>query len=256
MTQLADKYEVRQHVATRVGEWPLNDLYGVWEDPADINFEELPDSFVLKVTSGSGPNILCKEKSLLNIEEARSQLRSWMRENEYWIGREWAYKDIKPRVICEKFLADDQGHIPSDYKLFCFHGEPRFVQVDTDRFTNHRRDLFGLDWKLLPFQYSYPASDIQVSRPQHLDTMLSLARALSDGFPFVRVDFYSMRERVVFGEMTWYPEGGMGRFNPEKYDLEIGKALTLPRPFNASFTSRVWSKMAWRMRTGGSLRSS
>lgn len=242
MTQLADKYGVRQHVAARVGEWPLNDLYGVWEDPDDINFEQLPDSFVLKVTSGSGQNILCKDKALLNIAEARSQLKKWMQENEYWIGREWAYKNIKPRVICEKFLTDDQGHVPSDYKLFCFKGEPRFVQVDTDRFTDHRRDLFDLEWKLLPFQYSYPTSAIQIAKPYHLETMVGLARALSEGFPFVRVDFYSMRERVVFGEMTWYPEGGMGLFNPEKYDLEIGKTLVLPRPVNASLASRVWSK--------------
>jgi hypothetical protein len=256
MTRLADKYEVRTHVAARVGDWLLNELYGVWEDWSTLDFNRLPDSFVLKVTSGSGQNIICRDKSLLDFERARRQLREWMKQNEYRVGREWAYKDIRPRVICEKFLTDDEGHIPCDYKLFCFHGEPRFVQVDTDRFTNHRRDLFDLEWKLLPFQYSYPATDAPISKPRQLETMVSLARALSEGFPFVRVDFYSMGERVVFGEMTWYPEGGLGRFHPEEYDLEVGRALTLPGPVNASFTSRVWSKMARRTPTARSLRSS
>lgn len=256
MPRLADKYEVRSHVAARVGEWVLNDLYGVWENPADVDFQQLPDSFVLKVTSGSGQNILCRDKSLLNVEQARSQLRDWMRQNEYWVGREWAYKNIKPRIICERFLTDDRGHIPCDYKLFCFHGEPSFVQVDTDRFTNHSRDLFDLQWKLLPFNYSYPPSSIQIPKPKHLETMVSLARALSEGFPFVRVDFYSTQERVVFGEMTWYPEGGLGRFDPEEYDLEIGRSLTLPRAVNASLASRVWSKMARSTRIASSPRNS
>jgi len=251
MTRLADKHEVRAYVAARVGDWLLNDLYGVWEDPADVDFDRLPESFVLKVTSGSGQNILCRSKSLLNVEQARVQLRDWMRRNEYWVGREWAYKNIKPKIICEKYLMDEEGHIPCDYKLFCFHGEPRFVQVDTDRFSNHCRDLFDLRWEVLPFSYSYPPSGVQVPRPQCLETMVSIARTLSEGFPFVRVDLYSTHERVVFGEMTWYPEGGLGRFNPEAYDVEIGKLLMLHRAIRPSFADRVWSKVTCPIRSAG-----
>jgi hypothetical protein len=239
MSQLADKYEVRTYVATRVGDWLLNDLYGVWDDPSTLMFDQLPESFVLKVTSGSGQNILCRDKSRLNVESTRRQLAEWMRRSEYWGVREWAYKNIKPRIICERFLRDEQGGIPDDYKFFCFDGEPHFVQIDIDRFTNHRRDLFDLEWKLLPFRLGYASSGRDIPRPGNLEQMISVARALSRGFPFVRVDLYAIRERVFFGEMTWYPEGGLGRFSPDIYDLYIGQALTLPKPSGSSLVKRL-----------------
>jgi hypothetical protein len=241
MTQLADKYAVRTHVAARVGDWLLNDLYGVWDDPSALVFDQLPSSFVLKVTSGSGLNILCRDKSQLNVESTRSELAEWMRYNEYWDAREWAYKNIRPRIICERFLTDERGAIPDDYKFFCFDGEPRFVQIDTDRFTNHRRDFLDLEWKLLPFRLDYSSSGREMPRPGNLEQMISVARALSQGFPFVRVDLYAIRERVFFGEMTWYPEGGLGRFSPDVYDLYIGQALTLPKPSGSSLVKRLRS---------------
>jgi hypothetical protein len=240
MTQLADKYEARTLVAARVGDWLLNDLYGVWDDPWALAFDQLPDSFVLKVTSGSGKNILCRDKSRLDAESTRRQLAHWMRRSEYWVGREWSYKNIKPRIICERFLTDERGGIPNDYKFFCFNGEPRFVQVDTDRFTNHCRVFFDLEWKQLPFNITYPSSARDIPRPGNIETMISAARALSRGFPFVRVDLYSLRERVIFGEMTWYPGGGLEQFSPAIYDLHIGQALTLPKPSGLS--------LAWRLR--------
>jgi len=243
MTQLADKCKVRGYVAARVGDSLLNDLYGVWDDPWAVEFERLPDSFVLKVTSGSGQNVLCRDKAKLNVERTRLQLAEWMKRNEYWVSREWAYKRITPRIIGERFLKDEQGNVPSDYKLFCFNGEPLFVQVDTDRFTDHRRDLFDLDWKLLPFNIMYSSSQRAIPRPANLETMISAARALSQGFPFVRVDLYSTGERMIFGEMTWYPEGGLSAFIPDSYDLEWGNVLRLPSPMGASLFERVWSSM-------------
>jgi hypothetical protein len=250
MTQLADKYEARTLVAARVGDWLLNDLYGVWDDPWALAFDQLPNSFVLKVTSGCGQNILCQDKSRLDAESTRRRLAHWMKRSEYWVVREWAYKNIKPRIICERFLTDERGRIPNDYKYFCFNGEPRFVQVDTDRFTtNHRRDFFDLEWKWLPFNMqlpfniTYPSGGRDIPRPGDLETMISVARALSRGFPFVRVDLYSLRERVIFGEMTWYPGGGLGPFSPAIYDLLIGQVLTLPKPSGSS--------LAWRLRFGG-----
>jgi hypothetical protein len=227
--RLADKYEVRNYVAQQVGGWLLNDLYGVWDHPSALVFDQLPKSFVLKVTSGSGQNILCRDKSQLDLEKTQRKLAKWMKRSEYRVAREWCYKDIRPRIICERLLSDEGGAIPSDFKFFCFNGEPLFVQLDTDRFTNHRRDLFDLDWKLLPFRIEYPSCGREVQRPPNIETMISVARSLSRGFPFVRVDLYSIRERVIFGEMTWYPEGGLGRFTPEIYDLHLGQALTLPK---------------------------
>jgi hypothetical protein len=244
VTQLADKYEVRSYVAQQVGGWLLNDLYGVWDHPSALVFDQLPKSFVLKVTSGSGQNILCRDKSQLDLEKTQRKLAKWMKRSEYWRQREWCYKNIKPRIICERFLTDETGAIPSDFRFFCFDGEPLFVQLDMDNFANHRRDFFDLDWKLLPFnQGVYPSSGLDIQRPQNLETMISVARALSRGFPFVRVDLYSIRERVIFGEMTWYPVGGLVIFTPETYDLNLGQALKLPKSSNSAFLRRLSSKM-------------
>jgi hypothetical protein len=244
VTQLADKYEVRSYVAQQVGGWLLNDLYGVWDHPSALVFDQLPKSFVLKVTSGSGQNILCRDKSQLDLEKTQRKLAKWMKRSEYWRQREWCYKNIKPRIICERFLTDETGAIPSDFRFFCFDGEPLLVQLDMDRFANHRRDLFDLDWKLLPFNMGlYPSSGLDIQRPQNLETMISVARALSRGFPFVRVDLYSIRERVIFGEMTWYPVGGLVIFTPETYDLNLGQALKLPKSSNSAFLRRLSSKM-------------
>jgi hypothetical protein len=243
MTQTTDKYEVRAFVTARIGGWLLNELYGVWDDPEAMaaTVDRLPQSFVLKVTSGSGQNIFCGNKSELDIDTTKRRLAQWMRRSEYWVSREWAYKNIRPRVICERFLTDEAGHLPSDYKFFCFDGEPRVIQVDTDRFTDHRRDLFDLDWRLLPFSFGYRPSDRSIPRPADLSTMLSVARALSAGFPFVRVDLYSTRHGPIFGEMTWYPEGGLGRFSPVEYDLELGQALNLPSPSRSFGRQRLLS---------------
>lgn len=228
VTRLADKYEVRGYVAERVGPGILNELYGVWDRVADIHFETLPDAFVLKVTWGSEMNILCRDKSQLDIDKTRRQLTLWTQRNHYWSHREWSYKNIPPRIIGERFLIDSHLGTPPDYKFFCFGGEPRFVQVDTGRFTAHARDLFDLEWRHLPFAFIYPPSGRAIPRPSNLHEMVTCARALSAGFPFVRVDLYSIDGQTVFGEMTWYPEAARGWFIPDAYDRHWGEALPLP----------------------------
>ena len=228
MTQLADKYAVRDFVAARLGPSFLNDLYGVWDDPNAIPFDTLPESYVLKVNHGSGQNIFCWDTSRLNTPRIRAQLAQWLRRSEYWRSREWAYKNISPRILCERILSDEQGNVPADFKFFCFSGEPRVIQVHTDRFTKHQRDLFDPRWRPLPFSFGYPSSGQDIPRPATLDAMLSAARTLSQGFPFVRVDLYAIGERVIFGEMTWYPGGGLNRFMPESADRELGDLLILP----------------------------
>jgi TupA-like ATPgrasp len=246
LTRLTDKYEVRGYVAQQAGEWLLNDLYGIWDDPSALDFDQLPESFVLKVTSGSSQSLFCRDKSLLDAEETRRKLAKWMKRTEYWRSREWCYKNIRPRIICERFLTDENGAIPSDFKFLCFNGEPLIVQFDMDRFTSHRRELFDLDWKPLPFRLGSPlSSGLDIQRPTNFETMISVVRALSRGFPFVRVDLYSVRERVIFGELTWYPAGGLMRFTPDDYDLRMGRALTLPKPTNSSSLRRLASRVRW-----------
>jgi hypothetical protein len=229
VTRLADKYEVRTYVAELVGSKILNELYGVWERVADIDFAMLPEAFVLKVTWGSGMNILCPKKSELNVRDTKEALALWMSRNYYWSWREWCYKNIKPRIICERFLSDSLWGTPPDYKFFCFGGEPRCVQVDTTRFTQHGRDFFDLDWQLLPFNCGvYPSSGQTIARPSNLDEMAEFARRLSNGFPFVRVDFYAIDGQTLFSEMTWYPGAARLRFIPESYDRYWGDVLQLP----------------------------
>jgi TupA-like ATPgrasp len=246
VTRLADKYEVRSYVAQQVGDWLLNDLYGTWDDASALVVDRLPESFVLKVTSGSTQSIFCRDKSLLDVERIRRQLAQWLKRSEYWRAREWCYKNIRPQIICERFLTDERGNIPSDFKFFCFDGEPRFVQLDIDRFGDHRRDFFDLNWKRLPFNIGSESSSGQnVQRPHNLETMILVARALSRGFPFVRVDLYSIREGVIFGEMTWYPGGGLMLFSPDSYDLQLGQALRLPKSSNSGLLRRLSSSTGW-----------
>ena len=228
-TQCADKYAVRQFVTDRGLERILNPLYGVWERPEDIRFETLPGTWAMKVNHGSGQNMFRLDTALPpNTERIRRQLAVWMKRSEYWRSREWAYKNIPPRIICEALLSDENGQAPRDYKFFCFGGTPRFVQVDSDRFSDHRRDFFDLDWKPVPFGMKFPPSGQTIEPPKALADMAAYAQLLSRKFPFVRVDFYAMDERVVFGEMTWYPGGGTERFTPNEYDRVCGEMIVLP----------------------------
>ncbi len=229
MTKCADKYAVRDFVTDRGCGHLLNELYGAWDTPEEITFGSLPAEYIMKVNHGSGQNFIRRAGDTRTVGGMRSQLAQWMKRSEYWHSREWAYKDIQPKIICERLLKDVHGNVPPDYKFFCFNGEPHMIQVDTDRFTTHHRDLFDLEWKRLPFSLEYAASGQEIPKPETLESMISAARALSQGFPFVRVDFYAMGARVIFGEMTWYPAGGLGKFTPDEYDAYYGEMLSLPQ---------------------------
>ncbi len=228
MTQCADRYAVRKFVRERGCESILNELYGVWETPEEIPFEFLPDEYIMKVNHGSGLNFIRRTGDTRTVAGMRQQLTQWLQRSEYWTSREWAYKDIPPRILCERLLKDEHGHGPADYKFYCFNGEPKMIQVDTGRYTAHPRDLFDLTWTPMPFSFEHLSSGQAHPQPVTLMQMISAAQTLSQGFPFVRVDFYSMGDRIVFGEMTWYPEGGVGRFTPDEYDARYGEMIVLP----------------------------
>lgn len=226
-SKLADKYAVRDYVNERIGKDFLNDLLGVWDHPSEIDWSALPDSFVLKATHGSGTNILVKDKAVVDQFKIQEQLTHWLAMDYSQCGREWVYREIPRRIIAERFLYDATGGVPQDFKIFCFNGEPRYIQVDVDRFGDHRRAYYDVAWQRQPYTILHEQYDGDINKPQYIETMLKAARALAQDIPFVRVDFYAL-PKIVFGEMTFYPENGTGPFEPSEWDLRLGELLELP----------------------------
>jgi len=227
LTNLVDKYAVRDFVHERIGEEYLIPLVGVYEHADDIPFDQLPARFVIKATHGSGWTLLCFDRNHYDWEQAKKRIAHWLSSNFFRVGREWAYRDVPPRVVCEEMIDDGSGQPPPDYKIFCFHGEPRLIQVDLNRFSGHRRNLYDTQWNLLPTEFEYPVGDPELAAPPNLGKMLNVAKLLSASFPFVRVDLYSTPRGVYFGEMTFFPEKGVGRFRPYRFDEEFGRHLDL-----------------------------
>jgi hypothetical protein len=228
-TIVADKYAVRGYVAERVGPQILNELYGHWTRVSDIDFDALPDAFVLKVNWGWRYNIFCRKKADLDLEYVRWQLTEWLRRSHYWTTREWCYKNIAPRILCERLLVDPVEVNPIEYAFHCFGGEPRFVRVHTDRATKLTSDIFTLDWQAPPFVVNRASSGKVVHPPPNFAQMISCARRLAQGWPFVRVDLYGIAGQTVFSEMTLYPGAGANRFIPESYEYYWGEQLQLPK---------------------------
>ncbi len=230
MTQCADKYAVREFIQKKIGGRILNELYGVWDNVDEIEFDSLPKSYVLKATHGSGWNIIVKKNSNLNRCEAKRKLKKWLKTNHYnRLSREWVYKNIQPKIICEKYLEDENGQLP-DYKFHCFHGNPRLIQVDLDRYTHHKRILYNPEWEKCNFQWGdYPyEKEMTVPPPACLKDMLEISRVLSRGFPFVRIDLYDVKGSPFFSEIGFQPDAGFAKFTPEHWDAEFGKLLELP----------------------------
>ncbi len=228
-TQMVDKYKVRQHIAEKLGKDYLIPLLGVWENFDHVDFDGLPNQFVLKSTHDSGGVLICQNKSEFERGRAKRIFDKRLKNNYYWPTREWVYKSIAPRIIAEQYMVDETGAELKDYKLFNFNGEPRLIQVDFNRFTGHKRNLYTTSWEPIDVRFMYPSDpNAPIVKPLLLDKMLDCARTLSKGIPFVRSDFYSIHDRLYFGELTFYPEAGYTTFSPEVYDDEIGNWLALP----------------------------
>ena len=227
-TKLADKYLVREWIEEQIGSKYLIPLLGVWNNFDEIDFDKLPEKFVLKANHGSHWNIIVKDKSKLDKSKAKKKFDKWMaRDYTFKAGLELQYRGIKPKIIAEKFIEDTNGEL-NDYKIMCFNGEPKFVWVDCGRYSNHTKNIYDLDWNLQPFKMTYPISKTPIARPENLDKMIELAKILCKDFAFVRVDFYNVDGKIYFGEMTFTSMSGTDKFEPEKYDLELGNMLTLP----------------------------
>ena len=226
--RFADKYTVREYIAERIGRGHLVPLYGVWGSFRDIPFESLPDQFVLKVTQGCGYNYICKDKSQVDYQKLKRLVDGWMSQDFYLQEREAQYKIGKPRIVCEAYLEDDSGSL-RDYKFWCSQGEPKVIQVDTDRFTGHKCELLDTSWRRLPYAQ---AANFQVAAdlagpPVLLPEMLRIARVLSQGFPFVRVDLYMANGTVYFGELTFTPGSGIVTLDTDQGELELGKLVDI-----------------------------
>ncbi|WP_416145247.1 ATP-grasp fold amidoligase family protein [Planococcus koreensis] len=227
--QLVDKYEVRNYISSKIGEDYLIPLIGVYNHVDEIDFGTLPDSFVLKCTHDSGGVVICKDKGSFDLHAAKEKLERHMAINYYWTKREWPYKYVTPKIVCEKYMVDESGLELKDYKIFCFQGVPKMIQVDFDRFQGHKRNLYTPAWQYIAASIEYPTDpDKKINKPQQLDQMLDLAGALSNGFPHVRVDFYSINERVYFGELTFHHGSGIEKFEPGSLEVRMGEWIKIP----------------------------
>jgi len=227
---MADKYEVRKYIAQTIGEEYLIPFYGVWNKFDEISFNALPDQFVLKCSHDSGGTVICKNKQSFDIEKTRKIFKERLARNYYWSNREWVYKKIKPRIIAEELMIDESGVELKDYKFFCFNGEPKIIEVDIGQFTNrYFRNFYSPKWEFQKLINDKPnAPQNSVPAPPTLDLMINLARKLSADIIHVRVDFYSIYEKVYFGELTFFDSGGYTIFEPPEWNRTFGDWIKLP----------------------------
>lgn len=229
---MSDKYLVKEFISKEIGDRYVIPLIGVWSSVDEINFDELPDKFVLKCNHNSGTGmVICKDKSLLNIEDVKKGLKKGLKEDYFPISREYAYKNIPRRIIAEEYMEDKKTHELRDYKFFCFDGVPKALFIASGRLKGEHSvtfDFFDMDYNHLPFTNGHPNSTIPIEKPDCFEEMKSLASRLSRGIPHVRVDFYEVNGRVYFGEFTFSHWGGFMPFVPEKWDEILGNWINLP----------------------------
>ena len=231
-TMLVDKAEVKAWVAERIGWEYIVPTLGIWESFEQIDFSSLPESFVLKCTHDSGGLAICRSRSTFDIASTRAKIERSLAKNYYWSGREWPYKNVRPRIIAEEYLSSRQSDDLTDYKFMCFNGAVRCAFTCTGRAKRDLRvDFFDPEWNHLPFTRHYPHAEIPPKAPLLLREMITMSEILADSIPFVRVDFYEVDGRAYFGELTFFPGSGMEEFDPEYWDFELGSWLDLPKCF-------------------------
>lgn len=229
-TEMVDKYEAKKYVSNIIGGEYIIPTLGIWEKFKDIEFEKLPSKFVLKATHTSGNVFICKDKEKIDYKKLKKQINKWIKRKYYYIHREWPYKNVKPRIIVEKYMEDKNVDNLKDYKLFCFHGKVETILVCSNRRGNFKNtDFYDRQWNLMPFvRQNHINNPEGIEKPKNLGEMLDIAEKLSKNIPFVRVDLYEINGKVYFGELTFYPSAGFEGFKPEKYDKILGDMLKLP----------------------------
>ncbi len=227
-TTMVDKYNVKEYVAGIIGREHTIPTIAVWDKFDDINPAILPERFVLKCTHDSGSVVICKDKSTFDWGAARKKLETARKKNYFWADREWPYKDVQGRIICEEYI-DSDHEVLDVYKIFNFMGEPELIQmIQDDKTENETIDYFDTEWNLLDLRQNYPNSTKHREKPEMLEVILTFARKLSEGIPFVRTDFYISRGKVYFSEFTFFSDSGCERFYPDKWDKILGDKIQLP----------------------------
>lgn len=229
MSVCSDKYLVRQYVVEQGCGHILNELIWSGYNPEDIPFDELPNKFVIKTTHGSGFNIICKDKNALSRKHTIKQLKRWLKQKYLKCYGEHWYSKERPRIVIEKFLENNDQKPLYDYKFFCFDGEPKYLYVDTWKDGQHHINTYDIDFNLRnEVSMGYPRDYSSVELPKTYNEMIEVAKKLSAGFPHVRVDLYSVNDKIKFGEMTFSKGAGFDKIEPYEFDLELGEHFRLP----------------------------
>lgn len=232
-SMMVDKAEVKKYVASIIGEEHIIPTLAVYNRVEEIDFDSLPNQFVLKCTHDSGGIVICKDKETLDRKAAIKKLKKGLKTDYFYKNREWPYKNVRSRIIAEQYMTNNAGNSDelSDYKWFCFDGEPKAMFIATDRFAEGEEtkfDFYDMDFNHLPFTNGHPNSSKPISKPAGFETMKELARKLSTGIPHVRVDFYDVNGHIYFGELTFFHWSGTMLFEPEEWDYKFGEWLKLP----------------------------
>lgn len=231
-TKLVDKAEVKYYVSSIIGDEYIIPTLGLWDRFEDIDFSKLPDQFVLKCTHDSGGLVICKDKHKLDFVSAKQKIKKSLSTNYYYLGYEWPYKNVKPRIIAEQFMEDSKTGEMRDYKFYVFNGKAKILKLATDRDVNSgevNMDFYDMDFNHLPFRRGHPNSPKSLEKPSQFQLMKTLAEKLASNIPFVRVDFYEVNGKVYFGEMTFFPASGWVAFDPQEWDYTLGSWLELPK---------------------------
>lgn len=231
-TTLVDKYSVKEYVANKIGKQYIIPTLEVYNTTKEIDFDKLPDKFVLKPTHDSGSVIICKDKNIFDKKKAIEELDKALKKNFYYVGREWPYKNVPRKIIAEQYIEDLENKELRDYKFFCFNGKPVYCQVISERNITECVDFFDMNWIHQPFTglaEKFSNCSKEPTKPNCFSKMKRFCEILSKDIPFIRIDFYEANKKMYFGELTFYPASGFGSFYPNEWNNKIGDLLILPK---------------------------
>ena len=234
-TTMVDKYEAKKYVSELIGERYVIPTYGVWNSFDEIDFDSLPQQFVLKCTHDSGGVVICKNKDTFDKVAAKKKINKCLRRNFYWVGREWPYKNVKPRILAEKYLEDKAGTL-CDYKYYTFNEISKYLMINTDReIGKTKADYYDMTFQKIDMTWGYPHSEKEAEKPEGFEQMRRLAERLSKDTPELRVDFYVCENNIIFGEMTFYDGDGFERIHPSEWDKTLGDLVILPEKIGGGY---------------------
>lgn len=228
-TKMVDKYEAKEYVKNIIGEEYIIKTLGIYNSFEEIDFEKLPNQFVIKPTHTSGDVYICTDKSNINYKELENKIKKWLKRKYFYIHREWPYKNVKPKIIIEKYMTDNSNSSQlTDYKVYTFNGRAKMIMINKDRGVDTKADYFDTDYQCLDFFWGYPHAEVKPQKPKCFDEMIELAEKLAKDTYELRVDFYEVNGQIYFGEMTFFDAAGFGKFEPNEWDKKIGDMLKLP----------------------------